>query len=192
MGGSLTTQAAESPLLAVARGEPGAVRACIDEYGSLVWSLARRWLTETADAEDAVQDIFIDLWQSAGRFDPTRASGHGFVAMVARRRLIDRQRKAGRRPRLQGFPKGFDASSDAHERFDDVFESERIMEALGTLRAEHRQFVELSFLNGYSHAEIAERTGAPLGTVKSAIRRSLLQLRDVLGTSASGSPEAVQ
>lgn len=177
-------------LQAVARGEPDAVRRCIDEYGALVWSLARRWMADPTEAEDAVQDIFVDVWQSAGRFDPTRASGHGFVAMIARRRLIDRQRRSGRRPRTQEFPAGFDVPTAEHERVDHVFTQERLGRALAGLRDDHRTFVEMSFLEGYSHGEIAERTGTPLGTVKSAIRRSLLQLRDALRLDTSDSAEA--
>src|ERR1043165_482447 len=89
--------APELALLArVAGGDPRAVRDCIARYGGLVWSIARRF--EGADAEDAVQEIFLDLWKSAARFDPQIASEPAFVAMIARRRLIDRRRTRRRRP----------------------------------------------------------------------------------------------
>src|SRR5215813_10857739 len=89
--------ASELALLArVAGGDPGAVRDCLARYGGLVWSIARRF--EGGDAEDAVQEIFLDLWRSAARFDPQIASEPAFVAMIARRRLIDRRRTRQRRP----------------------------------------------------------------------------------------------
>src|SRR5215813_5986353 len=89
--------APELALLArVASGDRGAVRDCIARYGGLVWSIARRF--EGADAEDAVQEIFLDLWKSAARFDPRIASESAFVAMITRRRLIDRRRTRRRRP----------------------------------------------------------------------------------------------
>src|ERR1041385_2281154 len=92
--------APELALLArVAGGDPRAVRDCIARYGGLVWSIARRF--EAADAEDAVQEIFLDLWKSAARFDGRIASEAAFVAMIARRRLIDRKRTRGRRPTIQ-------------------------------------------------------------------------------------------
>ena len=176
----------DSPLLAVARGDADGVRACLDEYGSLVWSLARRWLRQDADIEDAVQEIFIDLWKSADRFDPAKASGHGFVAMIARRRLIDRRRRMDRRPKLMEMPEGLEASTQEHLDTQARLSNQHVIDALATLRDEHRQFIELSFLKGLSHTEIADRTGKPLGTVKSAIRRSLLQLRETLAAQGEG------
>ncbi len=191
-GGFVVDRKPDSPLLAVARGEPGGVEACLDEYGSLVWSLSRRWLRQEADIEDAVQEIFVDLWKSASRFDPSRASGHGFVAMVARRRLIDRRRKMERRPKLMELPDGVEMSTDEHVTTQTRIANQHVLDAVKTLRTEHRQFVELSFLAGLSHTEIADQTGTPLGTVKSAIRRSLLQLRETLTAQGEGSLEGVR
>jgi len=72
-------------------------RACLDSFGPLVWSLARKYTPTQADAEDAVQDIFLDLWRSASRYDPERSSEPAFVAMIARRRLVDLRRRRARR-----------------------------------------------------------------------------------------------
>ncbi|MBX9623103.1 MAG: sigma-70 family RNA polymerase sigma factor, partial [Gemmataceae bacterium] len=88
----------EPVLPRVAVGDPAAVRECIARYGPLVWGLARRLVPNPADAEDAAQDVFISLWQSAGRYDPAQAAEVTFVAMIARRRLIDRRRRARRHP----------------------------------------------------------------------------------------------
>ena len=77
----------------MASGDPAAVRECMDRYGSLVWSLARRLSRTASDAEDAAQEIFLDIWRSAARYDAARGSDQVFVATIARRRLIDRMRK---------------------------------------------------------------------------------------------------
>jgi RNA polymerase sigma-70 factor (ECF subfamily) len=176
-----------TPLERVGAGDPAAVQACVQAYGSLVWALTRRGLASQADAEDAVQEIFVDLWRSAARFDPAKGSDKGFVAMVARRRLIDRRRRAGRRPDLHALSDGFDAASDAHERIEPRVEAVGVLEALNAIRDDHRRLIELSLLEGLSHSEIAEVTGMPLGTVKSGIRRGLKAARDLL--VAKGWPE---
>ncbi|MBT8477709.1 MAG: sigma-70 family RNA polymerase sigma factor, partial [Gemmatimonadetes bacterium] len=93
-------------LIRVAGGDQAAVRGCLDIFGPLVWSLARRFTVTSEDAEDAVQEIFTDVWRSADRFERNRATAHGFVAMIARRRLIDRRRKEDRRPVLVALPDG--------------------------------------------------------------------------------------
>ena len=90
------------PLLhRVAAGEALAVRECLARYGGLVWSLARRYSPSPAEAEDAAQEIFLDLWRSAARFDPRQASETTYVALIARRRLVDRQRHRQRRPQAE-------------------------------------------------------------------------------------------
>ena len=99
----------------VARGDPGAPAACIERFRGLVWSLARRLCANASDAEDAVQEIFIDVWKSASRFDPAIASETTFVAMIARRRLIDRGRRRMRRPEV---PQIAETVADSAERVD--------------------------------------------------------------------------
>ncbi len=168
----------------IAVGDERAVRACVDRYGALVWSLARRWSTDTNDAEDAVQDIFIDLWRSAPRFDPTRASEAGWVAMIARRRLIDRARRRSTSPVLEPYPVGFDVEDetggDRDAELDLASRAERARAVLRTLPDAQRRMLELSLLDGKTHDEIARETDVPLGTVKSHIRRGLLRVRALL------------
>jgi RNA polymerase sigma factor (sigma-70 family) len=83
----------ESILERVARGDQQAVRECIDEFGGLVWAIARRMTRSRADAEDAVQEIFVDVWRSAARYDSVQGSEKVFITTIARRRLIDRIRR---------------------------------------------------------------------------------------------------
>ena len=82
----------------IAGGEAVAVNECLETYGGLVWSLARRFCPKHEDAEDAVQDTFVDIWRNAERFDPEIASEATYITMIARRRLIDRYRRSGRAP----------------------------------------------------------------------------------------------
>ncbi len=169
----------------IARGESGATQACIDRYGGLVWSLARRLSTTEADAEDAVQDIFLDVWKSAERFDPTIASETTFVATIARRRLIDRRRREGRRldtdPLVEGVtsPIAPSASSDrdATELDEDVAAARRAIEQLSP---EQQRVLQLSIFQGLSHERIARATQIPLGTVKTHARRGLIRVRELI------------
>ena len=168
----------------IAAGDDGAVRECVNRYGALVWSLARRWAVDDPDAEDAVQEIFIALWRSAARFDATRASEPGWVAMVARRRLIDRSRQRQRSPVFEFFQAGFDMEDetepDQDVELDTASRAGLARAALLTLPDAQRRMLELSLLDGKTHDEIARETSVPLGTVKSHIRRGLTRMRALL------------
>ncbi len=161
----------------VAAGDPNAVRECLARYGGLVWSIARRF--EGADAEDAVQEIFLDLWKSAARFDPGIATESAFVAMIARRRLIDRKRTRGRRPTIDPVHELPAVASD-HSGPDTCAEANQAARALDQLRPEQRQVLLMSTAGGMSHNEIAAQTGMPLGTVKAHARRGLMSIRAAL------------
>ena len=166
------------PLLArAAGGDAGAVRECLVRYGGLVWSMARRFAP--ADAEDAVQEIFVDLWKSAGRFDPEVASEPVFVAMIARRRLIDRRRHTNRQPGTEAIGDLW-TIADPSAGPDRCAEASMAARALGQLRSEQREVLLLSVCVGLSHEEIAAQIGMPLGTVKTHARRGLLRIRAVL------------
>jgi RNA polymerase sigma factor (sigma-70 family) len=168
-----------TPLQRVATGDPSAVRACIDRYGPLVWALARRQSGTTADAEDAVQEIFVELWRNAARFDATVASEPTFVAMIARRRLIDRRRRQARRPSAEVLSETLPDHGSEH-RAETCVEATLAAKAVATLRPEQRQVLLMSARDGLSHDEIATATGMPLGTVKTHARRALIKVRALL------------
>lgn len=168
----------------IAAGDRSAVPECLSRYGGLVWTLARRRLGNAQDAEDAVQEVFIDLWRFADRFDPRLAEEITFVAMITRRRLIDRLRRQSRQPVTA--PLDAATLSDAAVAGEcgdvgrglELGEEARIAgEQLRALRPEEQAVLRLSIYDSLSHAAIAERTGLPLGTVKSHIRRGLDSLR---------------
>jgi RNA polymerase sigma-70 factor (ECF subfamily) len=181
-----------SVLQRIASGEQAAVRECIDEFGGLVWSLARRLSRTPSDAEDATQEIFLDIWRSAGRFDATQGSDKVFIAMIARRRLIDRLRKTSAEPPMDPV-EALDtvAWSDPGGASETSMEAEQASRALGELRPEQREVLELGLLQGLSQSEIATRLGMPLGTVKSFMRRGLIKVREFLNVDAPGVSEKV-
>lgn len=169
-----------SILQRVAAGEPGAINECLSRFHGLVWSLTRKLGAPAADAEDAVQEIFLDLWKSAPRFDPSIASETTFVAMIARRRLIDRGRRRMRRPEAMMIEESV-ASPSADADPVEVREAAAVVQdAFRTLRPEQQRVLQLSIHHGCSHEQIATATGLPLGTVKTHARRGLIRLRQVL------------
>jgi RNA polymerase sigma-70 factor (ECF subfamily) len=178
----------EKPLLPlIAQGIGVAVNQCVERYGPLVWSMARRMSPSRADAEDAVQEIFMHLWRSAGRFDPLRGAERTFVALLARRRLIDRMRHHALKERVE-----VQADTEEIEAVPSTATASASVDAqlaaavIESLPEEKRNVLVMSLADGFSHAEIAAKTGMPLGTVKSTVRRSLLLIRAQLGLDATG------
>ena len=173
----------------IARGDAGAVQDCIDGYGSLVWSLVRRLCPSAAESDDVVQEIFIDLWKSAARYDPATAPEATFVAVIARRRLLDLRRRLLRRAEPSELSSELAATEASLEDAAQVRdEASRARRALAELRPEQRRVLQLAVFHGLSHQEIAAATGLPLGTVKTHARRGLLRVRELLGLAAA--PEA--
>lgn len=168
----------------VAGGAPDAFEACVVRFGGLIWSLARRRTPTLAEAEDAVQEIFLDLWRHAQRYDPERGSEETFVVMIARRRLIDRQRRRGRQPveaclnEAMAIPAA--PLPDLAERTEEV---QLIRDRMQHLRDEERQILELAICDGLSQAQISEKIQMPLGTIKTHARRGLMRLRELIEPS---------
>ena len=180
----------QSILERVAAGDTAAVGECLDRYGDLVWSLARRYLRNAADAEDAVQDIFIDIWGSSGRYDRNIASEVAFISTIARRRLIDKIRAAERRPLMDSLDDDEGAPIDPGipATVEDDTEVSIVERVLAEMDPEHQKVLSMSLYEGYSHSEIAERLSLPLGTVKTRVRRGLIHIRQQLNISTTGDP----
>lgn len=174
---------ADSLLQQVAAGQSHAIADVIDTYGALVWSIARKYFGRSGEAEDAVQDAFIAVWKAADRYDPEIAAESTYIAMIARRRMIDQLRKQGRRPTtqtLEGSPEPEDESSD---RLADEEQVETVLKVINALDPPQPDVIKHSLMDGLTHPEIAEKLGLPLGTVKTHIRRGLIKVRKALGIS---------
>jgi len=165
----------------VADGDEGAVAELYDRFGSLVYKVARQLLPSRAEAEDAVQEVFIRLWQTADRYDPRRAKLVTWVMLIARRHLIDRLRRNA----VRGTPGTFQADApDTHsdhrpeKRPQEDERNVSLMQRVAELPELQRVVIERAYLQGFTLREVSEQLEAPLGTVKSALSRGLARLRE--------------
>lgn len=167
------------------------MRECIARFGGLVWSLARRMGLPQSECEDAVQEIFAAIWKSAHKYDPAIASETAFVAMIARRRLIDRRRKLGRTepamPITDATPMPASATPDPSL----PEEARRAAALLTQLSPDQQRVLTLNVYHGLSHESIARSTGLPLGTVKTHARRGLIRLRDLMSSGGTTAAHAI-
>jgi RNA polymerase sigma-70 factor (ECF subfamily) len=173
---------ADSILERIADGDRRAVAECIDTYSGLVWSLARRFLSNEADAEEVVQEIFLELWEKANRFDAAIAAEPTFISMLARRRLIDRRRKLTNEPDSEPLDETEHAmTEDSRQLLETSAEIQNVLDVIRTLKPEQQEVINMASWLGMSHSAIAQQTGMPLGTVKSYLTRGLTKIRAALG-----------
>jgi RNA polymerase sigma-70 factor (ECF subfamily) len=171
-------------LVRLQRRDPQALAELYDRYGRMVFGLILRTVQDRGTAEDLVQETFLRVWNRVGGFDAEHGAVGPWLLAVARNRAIDYLRYRGRRPEAalelneSENPALFaDLKSDPL-RFDTV---RQVKTALEKLPAPQREAIELAYFEGMSQTEIAERLRQPLGTVKSWMRRALLQMREELG-----------
>jgi RNA polymerase sigma-70 factor (ECF subfamily) len=169
----------------VARGDEDAFDRLYDLLAPQVFGLVRRLLRDPAQAEEVTQEVFVELWRTATRYDPARGSVHSWALTLAHRRAVDRVRSE-------------QASSDRERRaaggeippYDEVVEQvtaslehEQVRQCLSTLTALQREAVTLAYYRGYTYREVAELLDANLATVKTRMRDGLVRLRDCLGVT---------
>lgn len=174
----------------VGTGDLAAVQTCMNRFGSMVWSMARRFSPSREDAEDAVQEIFTELWKSASRYDPSQSSEEAFVAMIAWRRLVDRLRAAKRQPPTESLGSDVQSSAAADSGPTSSADSAALERALRQLRSEQRDVLVFATCQGLTHQQIAARMGLAVGTVKTHARRGLLRLRALLFDAAADVSDA--
>jgi RNA polymerase sigma-70 factor (ECF subfamily) len=181
-------RAIELDLLArVAKRERAAFEQLYDRYKNILYATAMKFLKEDADAQDVVQDVFIQIWDKAKLYDPAKGKPLTWALTLTRNRSIDRIRAIQRRTRLRddfGKETVVDESAGMREALSGVDAGEKsqiLREAVGRLSPEQRKVIELAFFRGFTQSEIADRLGEPLGTVKARARRGLMKLKELLG-----------
>lgn len=184
----------EAIVALVARGEEAALAELYDRYGAPAYVLARRVVRDSALAEDAVQEAFLAIWRGASRFVPERARAATWIMTLVHRRAVDLVRREQRRhAEPLPDPPAVDATVFSHDgagpsAADAVWlrlEREQVQAALEKLPDQQRETLELAYYGGFTQAELAERLGRPLGTIKSQMYTALSSLRELLVDSAA-------
>ena len=169
---------------AVAEGDESAIDTLYERFGTFVYRCVRQALSNRAEAEDAVQEIFVRLWKTADRYDPSRAKLVTWVMLIAKRHAIDRLRRKQVRPTnlsLEGDPAGRPGMADDSSVREGRDEHRQLLlDRIGELPALQQEVLTRAYLQGFTLREVAEQLEAPLGTVKSALSRGLARLRDRL------------
>jgi RNA polymerase sigma-70 factor (ECF subfamily) len=179
-----TPSAADEDLLRrIAGGSNEALATFYDRYSGLVWGLLRRMLGENGEAEEVLQEAFLQIWRDAGRYNPERATPRGWLFLIARSRALDRLRKRAALQRREEATareeSGRAVAPLGSRRLEHLESRRRVSSALERLPREQRRVIELAFFHGLSQTEIAARLGAPLGTVKSRALLGMKRLRQI-------------
>lgn len=186
-GESAPDALARDCLARIRDGDAQALATLYDATAERVYAIALRVTGDAADAEEAAADVYAQVWRRADRYDPARGSVAAWLAVLAHSRAIDRRRRRGEGPPLlvgddaqAALEREASETDDTCDLVAALEEGSRVRAAMAALSPAQRRLVGLAFLEGLSHPEIAERTGLPLGTVKSHIRRGLEALRRAL------------
>ena len=180
-------EALERLLALVARGDEQAFAELYQRVAAAVFGLVTRVVRNPAQAEEVTQEVFVELWRTASRFDPARGSARSWIMTCAHRRAVDRVRSAesaARRDDLAGRRDQGRPYDEVVEQVEASLEREHVRRGLDALTDLQREAVVLAYYGGYTHREISELLGVPSGTVKTRLRDGLIRLRDHLGVDA--------
>ncbi|GAA4673301.1 sigma-70 family RNA polymerase sigma factor [Frondihabitans cladoniiphilus] len=177
----------EQLLQRVATGDREAFAALYDQTAPRVLGLIKRLLKDHSQSEEVTQEVFLEIWQTATRFDTKKGGAASWMLTMAHRRAVDRVRASqSSRDRdtkigIRDFEAGYDQVSESVEI---RIEHERVQRALGRLTELQRQAVTLAYYGGYSHSEVSTMLHVPIGTVKTRLRDGMIRLRDELGVAS--------
>jgi RNA polymerase sigma-70 factor, ECF subfamily len=177
---------AEELLLEVAKGDQAAFERLYPMVAGPVWGVVRRVLRDAAQSEEVAQEVLVEIWRTAPRYDPTRGSALTWTLTLAHRRAVDRvrstQARAEREARVgaESIDREFDQVAEAVAA---SLEREQVRHCLGTLTELQRESVQLAYYGGRTYSEVATLLRVPLGTIKTRLRDGLIRLRDCLGVS---------
>ncbi len=185
-GVALDSLSSEVLLQRVGRGDERAFEMVYDRMAGLVLGIARRVIRNAAHAEEVTQEVMVEIWRTAARFDPERGSASAWVLTLAHRRSVDRVRSAQaatareHRAALASGPPDYDEVAEA---VITASEHEEVRNALDALSPVQREAIMLAYYRGLTQQQVADELGIPLGTVKTRLRDGLLRLRDVMGVT---------
>jgi RNA polymerase sigma-70 factor (ECF subfamily) len=166
----------------VARGDEAAFAALYDRTSAAVFGLVRRVVRDPAQSEEVTQEVLLEIWRTASRFDPRQGSATTWLMTVAHRRAVDRVRSAkaaaDREARATAANPSYDVVA---EEVEARLDAQRVRRCLDSLTELQRESVTLAYYGGYTHREVAGLLGVALGTVKTRMRDGLIRLRDCLG-----------
>ncbi|WP_425459937.1 sigma-70 family RNA polymerase sigma factor [Lentzea flaviverrucosa] len=183
----VVTASADELLLWVARGDEAAFGQLYDAVSGAVFGLVRRVLRDHAQSEEVFQEVMLEVWRTASRFDPERGKAMTWILTMTHRRAVDRVRSAqaaadrDERVAVLGATTPFD---EVVEQVTERLEQRKVRRCLGFLTELQRESVQLAYYQGYSYPEVARLLDVPLGTVKTRMRDGLIRLRDCVGVTA--------
>ena len=176
----------EDLLLATAQGDQVAFAELYDRIAGLVYGIVRRVVRDPSQSDEVTQEIFVEVWRTAARFDPDRGAAQSWILTMAHRRAVDRVRseQAGRdRTEKVGQSQALREFDEVADTVETSIEHQEVRDALGALTDLQRQAVELAYFQGYTYREVADLLQTPLGTVKTRMRDGLIRLRDAMGVT---------
>lgn len=169
-------------LALVARGDQAAFAAVYDRAAAQVFGLVRRVVRDPAQSEEVTQEVMLDVWRTASRFDPHRGSAMAWLMTLAHRRAVDRVRSGQAAARRERRAAAAETDYDVvTEEVESRLDAQRVRRCLDSLTALQRESVTLAYYGGYTYREVAGLLGVAVGTVKTRMRDGLIRLRDCLG-----------
>ena len=177
----------EGTIARVARGDERSFEQLYDQVSGQVYGLVRRVLRDPAQAEEVTQEVFLEIWRTATRFDPSRGKAMTWVMTMAHARAVDRVRaaQASADRDVKVGQRDYDAAYDeVAEAVESRFEQVQVRRCLGGLTDLQRESVTLAYYGGYTYNQVAELLSVPLGTVKTRLRDGLIRMRDCMGVEA--------
>ncbi len=172
-------------LARVARGDHAAFEAVYDQIAGQVYGIVRKVLRDPAQSEEVAQEVMLEIWQAASRYDPDRGGAAAWAMTIAHRRTVDRVRaETAATERVRKLAPGPVTGDDVAELVETALDRQRVRRCMGALTALQAEAVKLAYYGGYTYPQVAELLGIALGTVKTRIRDGLIRMRDCMGVAS--------